>query len=138
MLYSALPMFDLHEILYCSVLSPSEQPLVVGKIVGQARVRNAERGITGLLIFDGSRFCQHLEGPSQAVDALMKRIACDERHSEVRVLYRGERPERRYKRFDLGFAQSEDADDMAGVHVLQGAEALERFLALRPGFDVNG
>lgn len=131
-------MSELHEILYCSVLSSSEPPLVVGQIVGQSRARNAERGITGLLVFDGSRFCQHLEGPPDAVDALMRRIAHDARHVDVRVLYSGQRLERRYKRFDLGFAQSEDADDMAGVHDLQGAEALERFLALRPGFDVNG
>lgn len=131
-------MSELQEILYCSVLSPDEPPRVVGQIVAQARARNSQRGITGLLIFDGSRFCQHLEGPADAVDALMRRIAHDSRHSDVRVLYSGQRTDRRYKRFDLGFAQSEDPDDMAGVHELRGAEALERFLALRPGFDVNG
>ncbi|MGI4778006.1 MAG: BLUF domain-containing protein [Janthinobacterium lividum] len=131
-------MSELQEILYCSVLSPSEPPLVVGQIVAQARARNAQRGITGLLVFDGSRFCQHLEGPNEAVDALMQRIAHDTRHSDVRVLYSGQRSERRYRRFDLGFAQSEEPDDMAGVHELRGVEALERFLALRPGFDVNG
>ena len=131
-------MSELHEILYCSVLSPSEPPLVVGQIAGQARARNAEHGITGLLVFDGSRFCHHLEGPSHAVDALMNRIAYDRRHEDVRVLYSGHRQERRYKRFDLGFAQSEDPDDMAGVHELEGTQALERFLVLRPGFDING
>lgn len=131
-------MSDLQEILYCSVLSPSEPPLTVGQIVAQARMRNAQRGITGLLVFDGSRFCQHLEGPSEAVEALMARIAHDTRHSDIRILYSGRRPERRYQRFDLGFAQSEEPDDMAGVHELRGTEALERFLALRPGFDVNG
>ena len=111
---------------------------MVGQIVGQARARNAEHGITGLLVFDGSRFCHHLEGPLHAVDALMNRIADDRRHADVRVLYTGQRFERRYKRFDLGFAQSEDPDDMAGVHELQGTQALERFLVLRPGFDING
>ncbi|MGJ7580172.1 BLUF domain-containing protein [Variovorax sp. RHLX14] len=131
-------MSELHEILYCSVLSPSEPPLVVGQIVGQARARNAERGITGLLVFDGSRFCQHIEGPPDAVDALMSRISHDPRHLDVRVLFSGQRLERRYKRFDLGFAQSEDPEDMAGVHELQGTQALERFLVLRPGFDING
>ncbi len=131
-------MSELHEILYCSVLSPSEPALVVGQIVGKARARNAESGITGLLVFDGWRFCQHLEGPASAVDALMGRIARDSRHSNVRVLFSGGRSERRYTRFDLGFAQSEGEDDMAGVHELDGTAALERFLALRPGFDING
>lgn len=131
-------MSELLEILYCSVLSPSQPPLVVGQIVGQARAHNAQRSITGLLVFDGSRFCQHLEGPPHAVDTLMNRIAQDTRHLNVRVLYSGQRQERRYKRFDLGFAQSEDADDMAGVHELRGRQALDRFLALRSEFDVNG
>lgn len=133
-----MPMSELHEILYCSVLSPLQSAIEVGRIARRARIRNAESGITGLLVFDGSRFCHHFEGPAAEVDALMRRIETDSRHSDVRVLYSGRRDDRRYRRFDLGFAQSEGTDDMAGVHALDGIEALERFLMLRPGFDVIG
>ena len=41
------------------------------------------------------------------VGALMRRIAHDPRHHAVRVVYEGARAQRRYQRFDLGFAQSE-------------------------------
>ena len=126
------------EFLYVSVLAPHQRPTVVGQIVAQARARNAERGITGLLVFDGLHFCQHIEGPPEALRPLMERIRLDARHSDVQVLYEGPRDERRYHRFDLGFAQSDEPDDMAGIHALEGQAALERFLALRPSFDVSG
>ena len=127
-----------HEILYCSVLAPDQPIGIVGRIVSQARARNAQHRITGLLVFDGLRFCQHVEGSHDDVVALMRRIEQDSRHQAVRVVYQGTRSERRYQRFDLGYAQSEEPDDMAGIHELEGRAALERFLLLRTGFDVNG
>jgi len=72
----------LHEIFYCSVLAQDLPPNAVGAIVSQARARNAERKITGLLVFDGMRFCQHLEGPCDAVKALMRSIERDFRHDD--------------------------------------------------------
>ena len=127
---------ELHEILYCSELAPGQSPGVVGTIVSQARARNAEHGITGLLVFDGQRFCQHLEGPRGVVTRLMNRIGEDPRHERIRVVYDGTLTQRRYHRFDMGFAQTEDADDMAGIHALDGELALARFLELRPRFDI--
>lgn len=128
----------LHEILYCSVLAPGQSPDVVGKIVGAARARNADRLITGLLVFDGLRFCQHFEGPEVVITPLMQRIGHDPRHTDIRVLYTGSLLERRYRNFDMGFAATEDPEDMAGIHMLDGEMALQRFLALRPSFDVSG
>lgn len=133
-----MPSTSLLELLYVSTLAPDQRPTVVGQIVAQARARNAERGITGLLVFDGIHFCQHMEGAADVVTPLMARIQQDDRHRGVRVLYQGARDERRYQRFDLGFAQSDEPDDMAGIQGFEGAAALERFLVLRPGFDING
>ena len=128
----------LHEILYCSVLSEGQSPNIVGQIAAQARARNAARDVTGLLVFDGMHFCQHLEGPADAVLHLLDRLQQDPRHTAVRVVYEGPCTERRYRRFDLGFAQTADSDDMAGIQALDGEAALRRFLALQPGFDING
>lgn len=127
----------LHEIFYCSLLTQDLPPATVGAIVTLARARNAQSRITGLLVFDGMRFCQHLEGPRQAVEALMQRIEQDPRHTQVRVLYRGALAERRYSGFGMGLAESEGPDLMAGVHALEGEAALRHFLALRPSFDIN-
>ncbi|WP_198086921.1 BLUF domain-containing protein [Variovorax sp. E3] len=128
----------LYEILYCSTLAQDLPPPTVGAIVTRARARNAEQGITGLLVFDGQRFCQHLEGPREAVEALMDRIAQDPRHVEVRIAYEGALHGRRYGGFGLGLAESEGPHLMAGVHVLEGQTALLHFLALRSSFDING
>src|SRR4051812_37912499 len=111
-------MTDLHEILYCSVLAPDQPTAVVGQIVSQARSRNAAQDISGILGFDGIRFCQHLEGPGDGVLRLMDRIGQDPRHVEVRVVYDGTLAERRYHRFDMGFADSEDLDNMAEIQRL--------------------
>ncbi|MDB5827281.1 MAG: blue light sensor protein [Variovorax sp.] len=132
------PMTHLHEILYCSVLAPDLEPGIVGKLVGQARARNAVRQISGLLVFDGLRFCQHIEGPPRELMRLMDRIGQDPRHTDVRVVYEGALDARRYRRFDMGYADIEGPSAMAGVRELDGAEALAHFLALRSGFDVSG
>jgi Sensors of blue-light using FAD len=130
-------MTELHEILYCSLMAPDQTAAVVGKIVAQARRRNAERQITGLLVFDGMHFCQHFEGPRREVMALMDAIEHDPRHTQVRVVYEGPLAQRRYQRFDMGFAATEDADEIGRLHQLDDGPALQRFLEMAPRFDVH-
>ncbi|CAN7639350.1 MULTISPECIES: BLUF domain-containing protein [unclassified Variovorax] len=134
-------MTELHEILYCSLLAPGQPTEVVGQIVTRARARNATEGITGLLVFDGMRFCQHFEGPRKQVLGLLNRLEADPRHIEMRVVYEGGLSKRRYQRFEMGLAQTEDGEEGEDIAILQqldGAEALERFLALRPRLDIAG
>lgn len=126
-----------HEFLYRSVLAPDKPVTVIGQILAPARVFNAQHRITGLLVFDGMRFCQHFEGPQAQVRALMARIARDARHTEVRILYDGPLAQRRYQRFDMGFAEPDDFGTIAGMHLLTGQAALECFLALRPHLDIS-
>lgn len=134
-------MTELHEILYCSLLAPDQPTEIVGQIVSRARARNATEGITGLLVFDGMRFCQHFEGPRRQVLGLLNRLEADPRHTQMRVVYEGELAKRRYQRFEMGLAQTEDdeeREDIAILGRLDGAQALARFLALRPRFDIAG
>jgi hypothetical protein len=50
-----------------------------------ARHLNALDGITGLLLFDGSRFLQIVEGSESAIDNLVERLRMDHRHSAFEV-----------------------------------------------------
>jgi hypothetical protein len=50
-----------------------------------ARHLNALDGITGLLLFDGSRFLQIIEGSEEAIDNLAERLRMDRRHSAFEV-----------------------------------------------------
>lgn len=56
-------------------------------ILDAARPYNAAHDITGFLTFDGTSFVQLLEGPPDAVDALMGRIEADARHDGVRRIW---------------------------------------------------
>ncbi|MGZ8287318.1 MAG: BLUF domain-containing protein [Allosphingosinicella sp.] len=57
----------------------------VAAIHQTARHLNALDGISGLLLFDGSRFLQIVEGTEDAVDTLVERLRMDPRHSAFEV-----------------------------------------------------
>ena len=57
----------------------------LGAIHQTARHLNALDGITGLLLFDGSRFLQIIEGAEEAIDNLVERLRMDPRHSAFEV-----------------------------------------------------
>lgn len=50
-----------------------------------ARHLNALDGITGLLVFDGRRFLQIVEGAEDAIDSLLARLRRDPRHSALEI-----------------------------------------------------
>jgi hypothetical protein len=50
-----------------------------------ARHLNALDGITGLLVFDGTRFLQIIEGSEEAIDNLVERLRRDRRHSAFEI-----------------------------------------------------
>jgi hypothetical protein len=76
-------------IVYTSQLAPGYDHLVFGAICRASRARNAQRGIGGVLLFDGHRFLQWLHGSRDAVLPLMSAIAVDTRHEDVAVHYEG-------------------------------------------------
>ncbi len=129
-------MTSLYEFLYCSTLAPDVPVTAVSGIVSQARSHNAKREVTGVLIFDGQRFCQHFEGPRKTVVKLMETIQNDPRHMGVEVAYHGELAERRYRGFNMGYALDTETEEIPAIRRLDGAPALARFLELLPRFDV--
>jgi hypothetical protein len=120
----------LYEVLYVSCIAPDQPLSVVAEIAGAARPANAELDITGLLIFDGQRFCQQLEGPQKAVLKLIERIRNDPRHVDVEVLHHGPLASRRFQNFSLAFSTVEDADALARMEQLDGHTALAAFNAV--------
>lgn len=80
----------------------------------QAALANAAAAITGLLLHDGSRFIQALEGDAGAVDATMARIARDPRHVSIAFVERAFVPARQF---------GDWAMDVRRVHDAQGTRA---------------
>ncbi len=117
----------LYEVLYVSTLAPGQPLGVVAEIAAQARVANGQLDITGLLIFDGQRFCQQLEGPKKQVLKLIERIRNDPRHTKVEVLHHGPLAGRRFHQFSLAFSTVEDVDALERMEQLDGDAALAAF-----------
>ncbi|MFT4242314.1 MAG: BLUF domain-containing protein [Acidovorax sp.] len=120
----------LYEVLYVSQLAPGMQPGVVAEIAGPTRIANAALDITGVLIFDGQRFCQQLEGPRKAVLKLVERIRNDARHVAMEVVHHGPLQDRRFRQFSLAFSTLEDVDALARLEALDGRAALDAFSAV--------
>lgn len=117
----------IYEVLYVSTLAPDQPLSVVADIAKRARINNAQLNITGLLIFDGQRFCQQLEGAKKAVLKLIEIIRNDPRHVNVEVLHHGPLAGRRFHKFDLAFSTVEDVDALARMETLDGEAALAAF-----------
>lgn len=85
----AIPM-TLLSLLYVSrsTIDSARAKTVVTNIVETARRVNPKMEITGALLFTEAHFAQILEGPTGAVDTLMKSIAADTRHREILIVDR--------------------------------------------------
>ncbi len=70
----------LKQLIYISTARPSLMPTEVEAILQKSRERNQRDKVTGLLVFDGKRFLQAVEGPHAAVEATYARIILDPRH----------------------------------------------------------
>ncbi|MGJ7566091.1 BLUF domain-containing protein [Variovorax sp. GB1R11] len=128
---------DLHELLYISVIASAAPLGVVGKIARHARQANAQVHITGLLVFDGERFCQYLEGPADDVRRLYERIEIDPRHREVRLLHRGKSNKRQFRRFSMGFLSVDGTETLQHIESRESAAARAAFVALVPSMDME-
>ena len=128
---------SLHEILYVSTLKTGEPISIVADIAAKARVFNESQNITGLLVFDGMRFCQQLEGERKPVMALLERISQDPRHTNVEVLHHAPLEARRFRRFSLGYTTVDDVDVLEKLEQLDGQAAMDFFVSLISTLDLD-
>ena len=121
---------QLYEAVYVSTLAPGRPISSVGDIAGKSRISNQSQGITGLLIFDGMRFCQQLEGMKKQVLALVEKIRHDPRHVNVKIVHHGELASRRFNGFRLGYTSVVDPEVLERLEKLEGLAAVSAFVAL--------
>lgn len=70
-----------------------------------SRVRNARRGITGVLLKHDGRIVQYLEGPPEALDRTFAAIEASVLHDTVRVLARTAIPARVFDGWQMAFTE---------------------------------
>lgn len=117
---------ELYELIYVSTISPDVPPGVVANIANDARIANERLEISGLLVFDGLRFAQHLEGARKTVLELFARIKADSRHIAVNLRHQGACTHRNYPVFSMGFSDSPH-DALGALEDLSGTAALDAF-----------
>lgn len=121
---------DLYALIYVSTLASSASVTAVPDISRAARLANPALGITGLLVFDGNRFCQQLEGSMRTVVELFERISNDARHDHISLLHQGAIAQRHYRQFNVGYPLPETGDTLADIEALQGEAAIAAFKAV--------
>ena len=104
-------MNDLICLAYISTLSDQEGPQAVSKIIQQSRRNNALKNICGILIFDGLRIFQYLEGHQKQVTDLYEVIRQDPRHTQVDTLFQTPLSgKKKFNQWAMGYANTDDAD----------------------------
>jgi hypothetical protein len=73
-------------LIYTSREKQAFDPLGLKSLLLNARIRNHEVDVTGILIYHSGMFLQTLEGEAEAVQSVFSRIENDARHGDLRVL----------------------------------------------------
>lgn len=77
---------SLFHLMYVSIASWPMSDDDLKELIAKSRSRNADDGITGVLVYGSGRFLHILEGDNAKVYDLFNRICRDERHCGVSIL----------------------------------------------------
>lgn len=102
---------ELYRVAY---VSRARQALGRGELealLAVSQANNRRDGISGLLIYDAGAFLQVFEGPTDAVEALIRRIERDPRHGDIVVLSAGVVEGRYFDGWGMDMANLDRVDD---------------------------
>lgn len=132
----AAPQPPLHCFLYHSQIADAASISCVADIVRTARSFNKTVGITGMLVFDGQRFCQYIEGPAEPLQTLIDSIARDPRHKAFTPQHHSEcSGERRYANWSMAYVLVDDDEPLQHLAPLRGEQAIVQLQELMPLLD---
>ncbi len=72
------------------------------RLLVDARAHNKVQGVTGVLLYDGSRFFQYLEGSPQSVERIYSRIVSSYMHTGLEVLFDNQVPDAYFSQWHMG------------------------------------
>ncbi|HYN59663.1 MAG TPA: BLUF domain-containing protein [Rubrivivax sp.] len=106
-----------YQIIYSSESATPMQMDELEELLEHARRSNAEKGITGALIYVDGVFLQILEGDMETVQELMGKISKDFRHETVTVLKEGAIPSAAFSDWEMAYvsATQEQVAEWAGL-----------------------
>jgi hypothetical protein len=95
-----------HELIYASSETRPITPTDLAEILAIAREKNAARGVTGMLLYEGGSFLQLLEGDESEVEQVFERISRDPRHHNIVVLSRAKVASRGFAEWSMGLLRA--------------------------------
>jgi hypothetical protein len=97
-------------MIYCSQAEIDFSPDELVELLHLARLRNAEGGLTGMLLYCSQSFLQMLEGDPVALESTYARIMADSRHSKLRLLMNIDIDARLFPDWTMGFEHVDDEE----------------------------
>jgi hypothetical protein len=114
---------NIFQLVYISAANQEFTESDLQDLLEKARINNENLDVSGMLLFHQGSFIQALEGPKEAVENLYNKISEDKRHTESRVLFRGDLEERDFDTWSMGFYRS-------GQSAKENLEGFHQFLKL--------
>ena len=93
----------LQELIYTSVTTLHQGEDKVQAILSTSVRKNEIQSITGLLMFDGQRYIQILEGERDQVERLYEEITKDPRHGQLEMLHTGSITQRAFQTWRMAY-----------------------------------
>lgn len=126
----------LRAIAYASEAIPGLSAEQVDDLSHAAAGFNLHAGVTGVLLHDGQRFLQYLEGPEDGIRVVYARILASPRHHEILELGRGHVSGRHFPYWSMRLLPAEPEQvhaiaraDWTGVSRSRAVERLSAFVA---------
>lgn len=99
-------MAELQRLIYRSAATGTTTSLLnVATILAESQRNNDRDGLTGALAAHGDRYIQVIEGPSQTLDGLLRRLERDKRHRAIEVIDRRDIDRRRFDGWAMAHAR---------------------------------
>lgn len=93
---------------------------------------NEPAGVYTALLYQSGWFVQWKEGPGEAVQRIMDRVAADRRHRDLRIVHSSRGPRLLAGSWSMAIVQCDDSPSQMGVRVAQLRSALEQGAQLSP------
>lgn len=102
--------------VYSSTASSNFKESDIPGLLAQIRENNGRLEVTGMLLYIEGSFFQVLEGRPHVVDALIRTIQTDSRHTRITIVIREPIPRRDFSGWTMGFEAIglADAGDLIG------------------------
>jgi hypothetical protein len=104
----------IHQLIYTSHPTAAVTTEMLLDLLQKSQENNAQREISGLLVYHNGRFMQLLEGQRDDVLALFEVIRQDARHAHVQILLEKRAAERSMHSWVMGFYTTATLDARIG------------------------